>query len=170
MASAPDADTLLAIARSAQPPPFLENNDSDTIELPARDGWRVRFFYDVGDFDYIEEFVSPRGDIIDFWDWPEETPGREKLIGCGWRRIMQPFEQAVTDLVDLGKHASAREEDLDSRVDAIVDSYLAGLDRSAIASKRNELADAFQAVEAGRTYGAAAMKIRDRILRVDASK
>lgn len=31
----------------------------------ARDGWRVCFFYDCGDLDYIDHFVTPDGEKLE---------------------------------------------------------------------------------------------------------
>lgn len=55
---------LLEIAESAHPPenqPADSGNWCGTIELPAKDGWKVVFFYDCGELDYIDSFVMPDG-------------------------------------------------------------------------------------------------------------
>jgi len=51
---------LLDIAHSASPPD--ENPDWwGEVTLPARDGWQACFFYDCGELDYIDHFISPDG-------------------------------------------------------------------------------------------------------------
>ena len=61
-----------------------DNNDSDVdlVEFECRDGWKVSVFYDVGELDYIDHFVSPDGTVIDFWDWPESD---DKSTLMSWR-------------------------------------------------------------------------------------
>lgn len=83
------ADFLLDVAASANMPPFHPSNDCGHILFDARDGWKVEAFYDVGDFDYIEHFVAPDGEVIDPWEWemgedPHFNPEREKII---WWRV-----------------------------------------------------------------------------------
>lgn len=75
---------LLDVARSANPPDYVENGVHENREFPARDGWRVVIFYDGGDLDYIDSFISPAGEVIDFWNWPE-GPGRNLLMA--WRGV-----------------------------------------------------------------------------------
>jgi len=55
---------LLEIAESANPP-NNQSSDSDDwcgdVEFIAKDGWKVIFFYDCGELDYIDSFVTPEG-------------------------------------------------------------------------------------------------------------
>lgn len=79
------ADFLLEIAISANMPSWNGDNDSGNILFDARDGWKVEAFYDVGDFDYIEHFVAPDGEVIAPWEWetgedPDFNPEREMII------------------------------------------------------------------------------------------
>ena len=51
------------------------------------DNWKVIIFHDCGELDYIDHFVSPDGEIIDFWDWPVEEDfynSDKNLLMC-WR-------------------------------------------------------------------------------------
>ncbi|RDJ20876.1 hypothetical protein DWF00_28465 [Bosea caraganae] len=62
---------LSEVATSAAPPP-KHGNYAHFVILPARDGWKVCFFYDGrGDFGYIERFLSPNGELIEPWTLPE---------------------------------------------------------------------------------------------------
>jgi hypothetical protein len=59
---------LLEIASSAAPPDTQPGDSPDwcgDVTLPARDGWKVCFFYDCGDLDYIDHFVTPEGEKLD---------------------------------------------------------------------------------------------------------
>jgi hypothetical protein len=75
--------SLLEIAESAAPPELSPDAFGD-VELPAKDGWRVAFFYDCGELDYISHFVSPDGAVVDFWEWPESA--ERTLLTC-WRSV-----------------------------------------------------------------------------------
>ncbi len=95
------ADFLLEIAVSANMPSCHPDNDCGHILFDARDGWKVYAFYDVGDFDYIEHFVAPDGEIINPWDWemgedPNFNPEREKIIW--WRETASPPSEALPDV------------------------------------------------------------------------
>ena len=76
----PIVKELVAIAESAHIPLVEPENSCWTFD--AKDGWRVLVFYDGGEFDYIEQFISPSGEPVDFWDWPD-CPERQALIN--WR-------------------------------------------------------------------------------------
>ena len=82
---APIVKELVAIAEAAHLPAKAPT-DGDRIwtteVFPAKDGWKVAVFYDVDEFNYIERFVTPEGNVIDFWDWPD-CPERQALID--WR-------------------------------------------------------------------------------------
>lgn len=77
-------DALFSIAESANPPAHAPDACGD-VELPAKDGWKVMFHYDChGDLRYISHFVTPSGQEIDFWEWNDAVPGRDRLIAwCG---------------------------------------------------------------------------------------
>lgn len=75
---------LLEIAESTNAlktiPPDSKDWCSD-VAFPAKDGWTVVLFYDCGELDYIDHFISPSGEKISFWDWPDSE---EKNILMGW--------------------------------------------------------------------------------------
>lgn len=77
----PDADFLLGLLEGIEIP---DHNEVDACEVafPCRDGWKVIVFYDVGELDYIDSFVSPTGEEIDFWLWPESE---DKQRVMNWR-------------------------------------------------------------------------------------
>ena len=53
------------------------HDDSDDwcgdVELPARDGWKVTFFYDCGELDYIDHFITPSGEKLEVWSDEYQT-------------------------------------------------------------------------------------------------
>lgn len=61
---------LLEIAESANPPD-MQPDDSDDwcgdVEFAAKDGWKVVFFYDCGELDYIDHFITPNGEKLEVW-------------------------------------------------------------------------------------------------------
>lgn len=76
---------LLDIAHSTGAPDTLDPGTFETITFDALNGWKVAIFYDGGELDYIEHFITPTGKLVDFWDWPQNVPGREILIN--WRGL-----------------------------------------------------------------------------------
>ena len=59
---------LLRVAHAANP---VENQGDDwqfDVVLPSIDGWQVGFFYDCGELDYIDYFLSPDGERIEVWE------------------------------------------------------------------------------------------------------
>ncbi|OCW56277.1 hypothetical protein [Hoeflea olei] len=66
------ADFLLDIAKSAPFPHAVpEVQWHSTLTFDARDGWQVSVFYDGDEFDYIAHFITPGGNVIDPWAWPD---------------------------------------------------------------------------------------------------
>ncbi len=74
---------LLSLADEINPPAKIDDAAFGNREFICSNGWRVTFFYDGGDLDYIDHFASPDGRVIDFWDWPDDLPERDVLIN--WR-------------------------------------------------------------------------------------
>lgn len=65
-----DVDMLLDIADSTNAPD--ENREWYCEEMfDAKDGWKVSIFYDCGELDYIDHFMAPDGEVINFWEWPD---------------------------------------------------------------------------------------------------
>lgn len=61
---------LLEIAESAQPPEVIEVDSvswTGVEVMSAADGWKVGFFYDCGELDYIDHFVTPDGKRLEVW-------------------------------------------------------------------------------------------------------
>ena len=61
---------LLRIAESAKPPETQPDDSDDwcgEVEMPAKDGWKVVFFYDCGELDYIDHFITPDGTRLEVW-------------------------------------------------------------------------------------------------------
>jgi len=81
-------EELLQMAEDVNPPDY-QPDDSDNwsgdTEYKLPTGWTVIIFYDCGELDYIDSFVTPSGTIIDFWEWEEEHPWRQYLIN--WRGV-----------------------------------------------------------------------------------
>lgn len=76
---------LLEITESLAPPDLVDPGTFEDREFVSPDGWRVTIFYDGGELDYISHFTTPKGEMINFWKWPEETPGRDLLMN--WRKV-----------------------------------------------------------------------------------
>lgn len=58
-----------------------EHRDWDLILIDVGGGWKASLYYDGGPgLDYIDHFVRPDGREVDFWDWPETSNERERLI------------------------------------------------------------------------------------------
>ena len=77
---------LLEIAHSAGPPdtqPGDSPNWCGEVTLAGRDGWRVCFFYDCGELDYIDHFVTPDGERLDVW--PDDYQSEQGAPVMNWR-------------------------------------------------------------------------------------
>lgn len=75
---------LLELAEAASPPATPDDDywcANATFDAPG--GWKVVIFYDCGDLDYIDSFVTPDGVEIDFWKWDVRHPDRRTLMGWG---------------------------------------------------------------------------------------
>lgn len=86
MQKTPESTTLeflLGLANEISPPIKVDDGVFENREFFCSNGWRVTFFYDGGDLDYIDHFTSPTGEEIDFWEWPDGSSDREALIN--WR-------------------------------------------------------------------------------------
>lgn len=77
------AEFLLSLLDGVDIPDGIDPGDGGSQEFDIAHGWKVSMFYDCGDLDYIEHFVSPSGKIVDFWDWPA-SPDRMRLINWTW--------------------------------------------------------------------------------------
>lgn len=82
-----DAWMLLDFAESAKPDQHSADVDFGSIELDAKEGWRVSFFYDANDLDYIDYFVTPAGEMIDFWEWPRDEYEEAISLLMNWGAV-----------------------------------------------------------------------------------
>ncbi len=75
---------LLEVAESANPPLYPPADGGAWLTLDAKDGWKVCFFYDCDDLDYIEHFIKPNGDVLEAWpdDYVSEIPA-PVMAWCG---------------------------------------------------------------------------------------
>lgn len=73
---------LLELAESTGAVDKYKKYWCEDVTFNAKDGWKVVIFYDQDEIDYIDSFISPTGEIINFWDW-EDSFDKETLI-C-WR-------------------------------------------------------------------------------------
>jgi len=71
---------LLEIAESANPPNANFEWYGD-VKLPAKDGWKVTFYYDCGELDYIDSFVTPDGVTLNVF-------GPDVVVGLEWPPLM----------------------------------------------------------------------------------
>ena len=76
------ASFLLSMLEGVDIPNEIGPGEFCDIEIAARDGWKVDVFYDCGELDYINHFISPKGEVVDFWDWPESE---DKSLLINWR-------------------------------------------------------------------------------------
>ena len=76
------ASFLLSMLEGVDIPNDIEPGEFRDVEIAARDGWKVDVFYDCGELDYINHFISPKGEVVDFWDWPESE---DKSLLINWR-------------------------------------------------------------------------------------
>jgi hypothetical protein len=74
------AEYLISIAETASIPPISYELWPWRI-FDAKEGWKVMVYYDVDELDYIDHFVTPDGQQIDIWEWPESD---EKALITGW--------------------------------------------------------------------------------------
>jgi hypothetical protein len=77
---------LLDIAHSAAPPKTQPCDSPDwcgDVTLPALDGWKVCFFYDCGELDYIDHFVTPEGEKLEVW--PNDYQSEQSPPVMNWR-------------------------------------------------------------------------------------
>jgi hypothetical protein len=83
---------LLRIAASATT--SATRHPGRNPEYAAADGWRVAFCGQPGAGGQIDHLVSPDGEVVSPWDWPEypdgePNPDRQLLIewrsGIGWK-------------------------------------------------------------------------------------
>ncbi|TAW65421.1 hypothetical protein ELI15_14095 [Rhizobium ruizarguesonis] len=88
------ADFLLDIADSVDCPRYDNALDFGNTPFAAKDGWTVVIFYDCGDLDYIAHIITPDGQEIDFWEWPE-SQDRDRLIAWRGRPTAEEIEWQV---------------------------------------------------------------------------
>jgi hypothetical protein len=79
-----DALFLMGIAESTNAPEHDGKYYHEDVTFEAKDGWKCVMFYDGDELDYIAHFITPDGEIIDFWEW-EDSPEKDTLT-C-WRSI-----------------------------------------------------------------------------------
>jgi hypothetical protein len=82
-------DYLLRIAESAHIPVARPTNE--LREFAAKDGWTVVISNKIGGPGRIDHLVSPDGEFVSPWDWPEypdgePNPDRQRMID--WRPVI----------------------------------------------------------------------------------
>jgi len=76
---------LLALAEAVNPPDDHPiGGECEDKVFDASGGWKVVIYYDCGDLDYITHFVTPEGEVLDFWDRPES---HERDVLINWRGV-----------------------------------------------------------------------------------
>lgn len=100
---------LIRIAHSANPPDCCEPGECGNLTFPAMDGWQVVFFYDVGDLDHIDHFITPSGETIGLWgdDIPAELDDREEDQCFGTLHCWRDHEDTDRLLAHLAQKAAA---------------------------------------------------------------
>ena len=77
------ASFLLSLLEGISIPNAIDPGEFCDVEIAVRDGWKVDVFYDCGELDYINHFISPLGEVIDFWLWPESEDRSLLINWCG---------------------------------------------------------------------------------------
>lgn len=75
---------LMEIAESTKAPEHDEKYFHEDVTFDAKGGWKCIMFYDGDELDYIDSFITPEGEIVNFWDWEESA--EKDLLTC-WRSI-----------------------------------------------------------------------------------
>jgi hypothetical protein len=58
---------LLKVIGQANPPDHLDGGVFEEREFVTDEGWQIYIFYDDGDLDYLDYFISPNGAVINVW-------------------------------------------------------------------------------------------------------
>ena len=83
---------LLDIVEKLKPPESIKNAQQGDITLTTGE-WTVSFFYDCGEMDYIDHFITPNGQKLDVW-------GCKTIKDETWQKIIQDW-RGVGDLERL---------------------------------------------------------------------
>lgn len=81
---------LLMVAHQADAPEDIGTGEFDVREFTVEGGWTVAIYYDCGDLDYIDYFISPSGERLDLWGeeldsrLDDGAVGRSATLQC-WR-------------------------------------------------------------------------------------
>ena len=102
---------LLEIAESANPPdeqPGDSDNWCGDVEMPAKDGWKVVFFYDCGELDYIDSFVMPDGTRLEVWGLGYQ--GEQWPPVMNWRGVgdLERLRGYLTQNAEVSRGAQAQ--------------------------------------------------------------
>lgn len=58
---------LLAAAHETDAPEDIGSGEFEVREFKVASGWTVAIYYDCGELDYIDYFVSPSGERLGIW-------------------------------------------------------------------------------------------------------
>lgn len=86
---------LMRIAYAANPPEEMDDAFTD-VEFASTDGWKVWIFYDCGELDYIDHFVSPSGEKVELWGDEIDPRVDDRIIEEGIFATIQNW-RSVTD-------------------------------------------------------------------------
>jgi hypothetical protein len=82
---------LIGIVHAVAPPDDIGPGEFENRPFRTSDGWTVVIFYDCGELDYIDHFVSPEGEVIALWgdelDARIDDAGPERIFATlqNWR-------------------------------------------------------------------------------------
>lgn len=68
----PSAEFLLGLLEGVDIP-GTDKADACDVTFECRDGWKVVIFYDCGGLDYIDSFIDPAGNTLNWW-WDVDDP------------------------------------------------------------------------------------------------
>lgn len=75
------ATFLLGLLEGIPIPPEIEAGECRDVEIPVKDGWKVNVYYDCGGLDFINHFVTPDGEVVNFWNWQDSE---DKRVLAAW--------------------------------------------------------------------------------------
>lgn len=97
----PDPFALLELVERAAPPGKQAKGEWDSHVVIEIDGWQIELFYDCGELDYIDHFITPEGERLNVW--PDHQSVTRDM--ADWQQIVASWRE-VGDLQRLRELAA----------------------------------------------------------------